>query len=129
MRGRLESDEEQERGREQEREQGHEHRREDEQEQVRSEIDVQATPEEVWEALITQEGRERWLDEPERQIHVERAERPSRLVWWWAGEDEPATRVEFRIVALPRRTRVVVTESAPRLALAALAASFELVAA
>jgi hypothetical protein len=101
-----------------------------EQAQVRREIEVRATPEEIWEALTTEEGRERWLEEPNRQIQVERAERPERLVWWWAGEQEPATRVEFRILALPgEATRVIVTESSPRVPLMALAASMRLVAA
>jgi uncharacterized protein YndB with AHSA1/START domain len=100
---------------------------------VTREIEVQATPEEVWEALATEAGRERWLDEPERDIHVELAEAPRRLVWWWAGERQPATRVEFLIVAgteLYPATRVIVTESMPAsLPLAMLAASFQLVAA
>jgi uncharacterized protein YndB with AHSA1/START domain len=92
---------------------------------VRREIDVDATPEEVWEALATAEGRERWLEESERQIHVEVQDAPNRLVWWWAGPEEPATRVEFRIVAAPAGTRVVVTESVPSFPIAMLAASFE----
>ena len=96
---------------------------------VRREVEVDATPEEVFEALVTEEGRERWLDEPDRQIHIESAEPPSRLVWWWSSEDLPATRVDFRIVALPRGARVIVTESSPSFPLPALAASFQLVAA
>ena len=96
---------------------------------VRREVDIEASPEEVWEALVTEQGRERWLEEPERDVHVEVVESPHRLVWWWAGEDEPATRVEFLVVAAPGGTRVVVTESAPAFPLAALAASFALVAA
>jgi uncharacterized protein YndB with AHSA1/START domain len=97
---------------------------------VRREIDVDGTPEEVFEALVTDEGRERWLDEPEREIHVEVLDAPNRLVWWWAGADEPATRVEFLVVAgiTPEQpTRVIVTESVPALPLARLAASFALV--
>jgi uncharacterized protein YndB with AHSA1/START domain len=92
---------------------------------VRREIDVDASPEEVWEALVTEEGRERWLEEPEREIHVEEVDAPHRLVWWWARADDPATRVEFLIVAAPAGTRVVVTESVPAFPIAILAASFE----
>jgi uncharacterized protein YndB with AHSA1/START domain len=91
---------------------------------VRTEVEIEATPEEVWEALVTEQGRERWLDEPARDVHIEVVESPHRLVWWWVGEDEPATRVEFLVVAAPSGTRVVVTESAPAFPLATLAASF-----
>ncbi len=54
------------------------------------EIEIEASPDEVWEALATEEGRERWLDEPDREIHVESADAPHRLVWWWWEGDEPA---------------------------------------
>jgi uncharacterized protein YndB with AHSA1/START domain len=97
--------------------------------EVRREIEVEAAPEEVFEALVTEEGRERWLDEPDRQIHIESVEPPERLVWWWGGPDEPATRVDFRIVALPAGSRIVVVESSPSFPLLSLAASFMLVAA
>ncbi len=91
---------------------------------VSREVDVEAPPEEVWEALVTEEGRERWLGEPERDIHIEVLDAPRRLVWWWAGADQPATRVEFLIVAAPAGTRVTVTESEPSFPIAMLAASF-----
>lgn len=97
---------------------------------VRREIEVEASPEEVFEALATEEGRERWLAEPEREIHVEVLDAPHRLVWWWAGAQEPATRVEFLVVAGSggdQHTRVIVTESVPSFPIAMLAASFELV--
>jgi len=103
--------------------------------QVRREVDIEASPEEVFEALITEEGRERWLEEPEREIHVESADPPSRIVWWWASEEAPFTRVAFEIAAVPGRapgtahTRVTVTEDAPRFPLLAMAASLTLVAA
>jgi uncharacterized protein YndB with AHSA1/START domain len=97
--------------------------------EVRREVDVEASPEEVFEALVTEEGRERWLGEPQRQIHIESSDPPSRLIWWWSSDEQPATRVDFRIVELPRGTRVVVTESIPSFPLAEMAASFELVAA
>jgi uncharacterized protein YndB with AHSA1/START domain len=44
------------------------------------EIEIEATPDEVWDALATEEGRARWLDEPGREIQVESADPPHRLV-------------------------------------------------
>jgi len=92
---------------------------------LRREIEVQASPEEVWEALVDEERRADWLDEPDRDVDVEVVEAPNRLVWWWADGDEPPTRVEFSIEAIPRGggSRVVVTESVPTFPLPALAAS------
>jgi len=94
---------------------------------TRREIEIEATPEEVWEALATEEGREAWLeDAPAREIVVETAEEPHRLVWWWWTEDAPATRVEVLVVAAPAGARVVVVESEPSFPLPALAARFSL---
>jgi uncharacterized protein YndB with AHSA1/START domain len=81
---------------------------------TRREIEIEATPEEVWEALATEEGRDEWLeDAPEREILVETAEEPHRLVWWWWTE-------------APAGARVVVVESEPSFPLATLAARFTL---
>lgn len=92
---------------------------------TRREIEIEASPEDVWEALATEEGREAWLeDEPAREIVVESAEEPHRLVWWWWTEDAPATRVEVLVVAAPAGSRVVVIESAPSFPLPALQARF-----
>ena len=97
---------------------------------VTREVEIEATPEEVWESLATEEGRERWLEEePEREIFVERADEPSRLVWWWWRGDEPARRVELLVVAAPAGARVVVTETSPTFPLAMFARSFAVVAA
>ena len=91
---------------------------------VRREVEIEATPEEVWETLATEEGRERWLEpDPERELRVEVADAPSRLVWWWASGDEAPTRVEVRVDAIPAGSRVVVVESTPRLPLTALASA------
>jgi len=98
--------------------------------QVRREVTIDASPEEVWESLATEEGRERWLgDAEDREIRVVVADEPERLVWWWreGADAREATRVEFRVVAVPDGTRVVVTETAPRLPLATLAATVALV--
>ncbi len=91
---------------------------------ARTEVEIEASPEQVWEALVTDEGRRTWLQEPDREVYVEVVQAPSRLVWWWGGEDEPATRVEFEIVAVPAGARVVVTESEPDFPIALLAMSF-----
>jgi uncharacterized protein YndB with AHSA1/START domain len=97
---------------------------------VKREIDIEAAPEDVWEAVT---DAERWLGEEvdapdglepgsefvvrdadgERHGRVETADAPARLVWWWWREDEPATRVEVLVVAAPASTRVVVVESLP----------------
>jgi uncharacterized protein YndB with AHSA1/START domain len=101
--------------------------RREENEDVCREVVIEASPEQVWEALATERGRDGWLDDPERVIEVEVAEQPARLVWhWWRG-DEPPTRVEFLVVAAPAGTRVIVTETAPRFPLAMFASSFALV--
>jgi hypothetical protein len=91
---------------------------------ARTEVEIEASPEQVWEALVTEEGRETWLQEPDREVHIEVVQAPNQLVWWWGGEDEPATRVEFEIVAVPAGARVVVTESEPAFPISLLARSF-----
>ena len=89
---------------------------------VKREVDIEATPEEVWDALATEEGRDAWLEpDPQREVHVEVVDEPSRLVWWWWRGDEPATRVEVLVVAAPAGARVIVTESEPAFPLVALA--------
>jgi uncharacterized protein YndB with AHSA1/START domain len=100
------------------------HERPTQERAARTEVEVDASPEQVWEALVTDEGRETWLQEPDREVYVEVVQAPSRLVWWWGGEDEPATRVEFEIVAVPAGARVVVTESEPAFPISLLAMSF-----
>jgi uncharacterized protein YndB with AHSA1/START domain len=91
---------------------------------VTREVDVDATREQVWEALATEEGRERWLQESEREVFIEVVDELQRLVWWWGADDQPPTRVEFLLVAIPRGTRVVVTESIPSFPITMLASSF-----
>ena len=96
---------------------------------VKREVEIEASPDEVWEAVT---APERWLGEEveapdgmeagaeivvrdetgERHGRVESAD-PGRLVWWWWREDEPATRVEVLVVAAPAATRVVVVETLP----------------
>ena len=93
---------------------------------VHREVEIEATPEEVWEALATEEGREGWLEEePGREILVETADAPRRMVWRWGEGEASATRVETLGVAAPAGARVIVTESVPgAFPLTALAACF-----
>ena len=91
---------------------------------VEREVLVEATPEEVWETIATEDGRERWLEEGgEREVEVVVAEEPERLVWWWSpdGPDREPTRVEFLIRPVSGGTRVLVVETAPRFPLEMLA--------
>jgi uncharacterized protein YndB with AHSA1/START domain len=102
---------------------------EDDREEVRREVEIEAPPEEVWESLATEEGREQWLEPAaDREIFVEVADQPDRLVWWWwrSGDTEPPRRVEFLVVAAPAGSRVIVVETAPEFPMARLAASFAL---
>ena len=96
---------------------------------VRREVHVEGSPEEVWEALSTDEGRGSWLGEPEREIEIEHSEEPRKLVWRWSRAEEPETRVEFLLVASTTGTRVIVTESRPSFPIRMFAESFALVAA
>jgi uncharacterized protein YndB with AHSA1/START domain len=99
-------------------------------EAVRREVEVEACPQEVWEALVDETERDRWLGyDPEREVHVETADEPERLVWRWShGEDQP-TRVEFLVLPTPAGARVIVTETAPSFPVEAFASAFALVAA
>ncbi|HEX3509665.1 MAG TPA: SRPBCC family protein [Solirubrobacteraceae bacterium] len=93
------------------------------------EVEIEAPPEDVWDALVTEEGRERWLGEEAAGVEIESFEPHHRLVWQWQGEEGGISTVDFRIVAIPAGSRVIVTETEPALPLASLAASFALVAA
>lgn len=87
------------------------------------EVLVEASPEEVWEAIATEQGRERWLAfDEEREVEVEVSQQPERLVWWWAPDAglQP-TRVEFVLRAVARGTVVQVRESVPHFPIEMLA--------
>ncbi len=82
--------------------------------EVTREITIDAPVEDVWEAVSTDEGRERWLEQdPERELVVEESVAPEHISWWWWREDEPARRVDVDIAAVPAGTRVTVTETEP----------------
>ncbi len=96
-------------------------------ERIECELWLPATPEVVWEA-VTSDG---WLadhvcldlypggdahfesDGSVRSGWIEEVWAPDRLTFWWAGDDEPASRVELRIDARGDRTRLHVVETRP----------------
>lgn len=93
------------------------------------EVTIDAPLEDVWEAVSTDEGRDRWLEpDGDRRLVVEESEPPARITWWWwrESDDAPARHVDIRVVAVPDGTRVTVTETQPAmLPIAQLLATFE----
>jgi len=90
-------------------------------------VDVDAPPEEVFELLASEAGRDAWLEpDPDRTIVVESEQPPAdgesgRIAWWWwSGEDAPR-QVELWVVAVPAGSRVIAIESAPAMPLTMLA--------
>lgn len=94
---------------------------------IERELWLPATPQEVWDA-VTSDG---WLGdrvcldlrpggdaefESEGQVRtgwVEDVSMPERLSFWWALDDEPASRVEFRIQERDAGTHLRIVETRP----------------
>ena len=90
---------------------------------VERELRVPDTAEEVWRSLAEPE----WLGDDatidlreagevragERTGFVEEADAPQRLVFWWSGPGEEATRVEIDLDETDAGTHIRVTESRP----------------
>jgi uncharacterized protein YndB with AHSA1/START domain len=90
---------------------------------VERELKVPETADEVWGSLAEPE----WLGEDatidlreagevsagERTGFVEEADAPRRLVFWWSGPGEEATRVEIDLDETDSGTHIRVTESRP----------------
>jgi uncharacterized protein YndB with AHSA1/START domain len=109
-------------------------------EAAESETVVPATPEETWEALTDPDQLGEWfasdaevdlrpggdLQIGDRSGFVEEVAEPSRLVFWWAADDEESSRVEIELEPAVAGTRVRVTESRPLSALATFAAGPQL---
>jgi uncharacterized protein YndB with AHSA1/START domain len=95
---------------------------------VERELFLTASPEDVWE-LVTHPGRwladdaaldlrpggDAWfrIGEDVRTGWVEEVARGQRLSFWWADDDEPATRVELTLEELDVGTRLRVVETRP----------------
>ena len=77
---------------------------------VARDITIPGDPDEVWEALTDPELLAEWLGS-DGQAVIEEAEPAERLVMWLYDEDDPGSRVELRLVAVPTGTRVTVTEA------------------
>jgi uncharacterized protein YndB with AHSA1/START domain len=77
---------------------------------VARDITIDGDPDEVWEALTDPELLAEWLGE-DGQALVEEAEPSERLVLWLYEDDDPGSRVELRLIAVPDGTRVTVTEA------------------
>jgi uncharacterized protein YndB with AHSA1/START domain len=96
-------------------------------ERIERELWLPVAPEAVWET-VTGDG---WLADrvfldlrPGGDAEFETSDRirtgwvedvaaPERLAFWWAVEDEPASRVELRIEAVGESTRLRVVETRP----------------
>ena len=96
---------------------------------VERETQVEASPEEVWEALTDDDRLSEWLapeveldpteggeiavrdGDDERTGTVETVEEPERLTFTWTRPGEGESFVEFTIEALPGGTRVRVVET------------------
>ncbi len=90
---------------------------------------VEATPEEVWEALTDEDRLEEWMapdveldpveggeiavrdGDDERAGTVETVEENERFAFTWSRPDEGESFVEFTIEALPGGSRVTVVET------------------
>src|SRR3954454_13918842 len=77
---------------------------------VARDITIDGDPDEVWEALNDPELLAEWLGEGGQAL-VGESEPSERLVLWLSEADEPGSRVELRLVAVPDGTRVTVTEA------------------
>jgi uncharacterized protein YndB with AHSA1/START domain len=106
-------------------------------ERIERELELPAPSEEVWDALTDPERLAGWLaDEVSfdlrpggeasfrdgdtfRRGWVEEVSPPEspagdgRLAFWWASDDEPATRVELTLEPAPGGTRLRVIETRP----------------
>jgi uncharacterized protein YndB with AHSA1/START domain len=90
---------------------------------------IEATPEEVWEAITDEDRLEEWMAEEveldpvgggdasfrsgdgERSGTVRTVEEPERFAFTWSRPGEDESLVEFTIEAVPHGTRLTVVET------------------
>ena len=101
---------------------------------VTREVELDATTEEVWEAITDDDERATWFggatefelepggegfatdpDGQRRAVRVDEVEPGRRLSfdWWPEGEDDTASRVELEVIPLEDGSRLRVTETFP----------------
>ncbi len=105
---------------------------------IEREVEFPASPTEVWQALTDPAWLQAWLaDEVELELWpggdarfaiagrvregwveevtapTDDGRRPGRLAFWWAQDDEPASRVELALSATADGTRLRVVETRP----------------
>lgn len=84
--------------------------------EVTRSVELEATPEAVWDLLVDDDARSAWLDDPDaadRELRVDRADPGRSLTWtWWRpGDPAGASQVEVVLDEAPGgATRLVVTE-------------------
>jgi uncharacterized protein YndB with AHSA1/START domain len=96
---------------------------------VERETLIEASPDEVWEALTDEDRLEEWMAEEveldpvegggvtvrdedgERAGTVETVEEPERLAFTWARPGEDPSLVEFTIESVPGGSRLIVVET------------------
>lgn len=54
-----------------------------------------------------------WAADEQRHGWVEEVQAPCRLAFWWASDDQPATRVELALTQEHQGTRLRVVETRP----------------
>ena len=77
---------------------------------VARDITIPGEPYEVWDALTDPELLAEWLGGDGLAV-VEESDWAQRLVLWKWDEDDPGSRIELELVAVPEGTRVIVTEA------------------
>jgi uncharacterized protein YndB with AHSA1/START domain len=81
------------------------------------EVDLDASPEQVWRAIATPELREAWLGEPESgAAEVAAADAPERLDLVWPTEDGDSL-ISFEISPAEGGSHLTITHRAPQPAL------------
>jgi hypothetical protein len=93
-------------------------------------VEIASAPEDVFELLASDAGRDSWLEpDPDRTIVVEAEQPPSgdasgRISWWWWSGDAAPRQVELWVIGIPSGCRVIAIESAPAIPLTMLAQAF-----